>query len=138
MSGGCGSAGQLLACDFDDVLCVKAKVAERHLARRRQPKRVHGNDGAMAADIAFPVQAGCGLDRDTCLHRVGQHAFAVGIVLASERADPLMARLCKLQGKVALFWHGEFGVARAVRWMGLPLVAGQHSALHPVSLSVLG
>ena len=56
----------------------------------------------------------------------------------SERVDRLIARLCGLQGKVALFSHGQFGVALAVRWMGFPLLAGQHFSLHPASLSVLG
>ena len=56
----------------------------------------------------------------------------------AERADRLIARLCKLQGKVALFTHGQFGMALAVRWIGLPLLAGQHFELHPASLSVLG
>ena len=56
----------------------------------------------------------------------------------AERADRLIARLCHLTGKVALFTHGQFGMALAVRWIGLPLVAGQHFELHPASLSVLG
>ena len=56
----------------------------------------------------------------------------------SQRADRLIARLYGLQGKVALFSHGHFGVALAVRWMGLSLCAGQHLELHPASLSMLG
>ena len=56
----------------------------------------------------------------------------------SQRADRLIARLCGLHGKVALFSHRQFGVALAVRWMGLPLQAGQHFELHPASLSILG
>lgn len=32
----------------------------------------------------------------------------------------------------------HFGTALAVRWIGLPLEAGQHFALHAASLGVLG
>lgn len=54
------------------------------------------------------------------------------------RADRLIRRLCTLRGQVALFSHGQFGTALAVRWIGLPLEAGQHFALSAASLSVLG
>jgi len=54
------------------------------------------------------------------------------------RADRLIARLAKLKGNVALFSHGQFGAALAARWIGLPLIAGQHFALHPASVSILG
>jgi probable phosphoglycerate mutase len=56
----------------------------------------------------------------------------------SARADRLIRRLRQLQGPVALFSHGQFGAALAARWIGLPLLAGQHFALHPASLSLLG
>jgi len=39
------------------------------------------------------------------------------------RADRFLARLRTLSGKVALFSHGQFGGALAVRWIGLPLTA---------------
>lgn len=55
----------------------------------------------------------------------------------SARADRLIARLCALDGHVALFSHGQFGAALAARWIGLPLLAGQHFVLHPASLSLL-
>lgn len=54
------------------------------------------------------------------------------------RADRVLARLRTVQGRVALFSHGHFGTALAVRWIGLPLEAGQHFALHAASLGVLG
>lgn len=56
----------------------------------------------------------------------------------SARADRLIRRLCERQGPVALFSHGQFGAALAARWIGLPVLAGQHFALHPASLSLLG
>jgi len=56
----------------------------------------------------------------------------------SARADRLISRLGTVQGTVALFSHGQFGAALAVRWIGLALVEGQHFALHTASVSELG
>lgn len=56
----------------------------------------------------------------------------------SARADRLIARLCSMQGTVALFTHGQFGAALAARWIGLMLVEGQHFALNTASVSLLG
>lgn len=56
----------------------------------------------------------------------------------SARADRLISRLGTVQGTVALFSHGQFGAALAVRWIGLALVEGQHFALHTASVSGLG
>lgn len=56
----------------------------------------------------------------------------------SSRADRLIARLRAMAGTVALFSHGQFGAALAVRWIGLALVEGQHFALHTASVSLLG
>lgn len=54
------------------------------------------------------------------------------------RADRLVARLATMDGLVALFSHGQFGAALAVRWIGLELIEGQHFPLHPASVSLLG
>ena len=56
----------------------------------------------------------------------------------SDRADRLIARLRSLRGNVALFSHGQFGCVLAARWIGLPVIEGQHFALGPASLSILG
>jgi broad specificity phosphatase PhoE len=53
------------------------------------------------------------------------------------RADRLIAHLCTMDGKVALFSHGEFGLALAARWSGLPVIDGQHFLLDTASLSIL-
>ncbi|MEO6280290.1 histidine phosphatase family protein [Roseateles sp.] len=57
---------------------------------------------------------------------------------ASARADRLIAGLLELTGNVALFSHGQFGRALAARWIGLPVTEGQHFAIAPASISVLG
>jgi probable phosphoglycerate mutase len=51
------------------------------------------------------------------------------------RADRLIARLRTLDGKVALFSHGQFGGVLAARWIGLPLTQAQHFPLGTASLS---
>jgi probable phosphoglycerate mutase len=56
----------------------------------------------------------------------------------SDRADRLIARLRALDGNVALFSHGHFGCVLAVRWIGLPVIEGQHFLLGTASLSLLG
>jgi len=52
----------------------------------------------------------------------------------SNRADRLIARLCRLGGNVALFSHGEFGCSLAARWIGLPVEQGEHLQLGTASL----
>jgi probable phosphoglycerate mutase len=54
------------------------------------------------------------------------------------RADRLIARLAAMSGDVALFSHGEIGRVLGVRWVGLPVIEGQHLALATASLSILG
>jgi probable phosphoglycerate mutase len=56
----------------------------------------------------------------------------------SNRADRLIANLRKLDGKVALFSHGQFGCVLAARWIGLPVTDGPHFILGTASLSVFG
>jgi probable phosphoglycerate mutase len=56
----------------------------------------------------------------------------------SDRADRLIAHLRKLDGKVALFSHGQFGCVLAARWIGLPIIDGPHFVLGTASLSVFG
>ncbi len=53
------------------------------------------------------------------------------------RADRLIERLCAMDGNVALFSHGEFGLALAARWIGIPVVEAQHFLLGTASLSIL-
>ncbi len=56
----------------------------------------------------------------------------------SRRADRVLAGVRPLGGTVALFSHGHFLRALAVRWIGLPVGAGRHFALDTASLSILG
>jgi broad specificity phosphatase PhoE len=56
----------------------------------------------------------------------------------SDRADRLISRLRPLEGNVALFSHGHFGCVLAVRWIGLPVIEGQHFRLSTASLSIFG
>ena len=56
----------------------------------------------------------------------------------TDRADRLIARLCTMSGNVALFSHGQFGPVLAARWIGLPVLEGQHFSLGTASLGILG
>jgi broad specificity phosphatase PhoE len=55
-----------------------------------------------------------------------------------ERADKLLDRLRSCHGNIALFSHGQFGRVLAARWIGLPTHEGQHFAIDPATLGILG
>jgi probable phosphoglycerate mutase len=57
---------------------------------------------------------------------------------AGRRADRLIARLLGMHGNIALFSHGQFGRTLAARWIGLPVREGQHFAVDPASIGILG
>jgi broad specificity phosphatase PhoE len=56
----------------------------------------------------------------------------------SARADRLLDRLRASGGDIALFSHGHFGRALAARWIGQPVIEGQHFTLSVASISILG
>ena len=56
----------------------------------------------------------------------------------AQRADRVIDSLHALDGAVAVFSHGHFLRALAVRWIGLPLLDGRHFALDTGSVSILG
>ena len=56
----------------------------------------------------------------------------------SDRADRVIAILGDQQGNIALFSHGQFGCALAARWIGLPVIEGQHFLIDAASVSILG
>jgi probable phosphoglycerate mutase len=56
----------------------------------------------------------------------------------SARADRVIAHLRSLEGNLALFSHGQFSLALAARWIGLPIRDGQHFLLGTASLGILG
>jgi probable phosphoglycerate mutase len=56
----------------------------------------------------------------------------------SQRVDRVIERLRELGGDIALFSHGHFGAVLGARWIGLPVAEGEHFALAPASMSVLG
>ena len=55
----------------------------------------------------------------------------------ARRADSLVAELASMGGDVAVFSHGHFSRALAVRWVGLPIEAGRRFALGTGTISVL-
>jgi len=87
-------------------------------------------EGRRSADIK-EERPGWSLFRDGCPN--GESPVAI-----SERVDRLIARLRKLEGNVALFSHGHFGAVLGSRWIGLPVLEGEHLWVAPASMSVLG
>jgi broad specificity phosphatase PhoE len=87
-------------------------------------------EGKRSAEI-LGMQPDWNIFRDGCPH--GESPAQV-----SDRADRLIARLRRLEGKVAVFSHGHFGRVLAARWNGWPLGAAQHFLLGTASWSILG
>lgn len=56
----------------------------------------------------------------------------------TQRVDHVLAMLRLQDGTVGVFSHGHLLRALAVRWIGLPLLAGRHFALDTASISILG
>lgn len=86
-------------------------------------------EGKRSVDIR-KERPGWNVFRDGCPH--GEMPAHI-----SERADRLIARLRTLDGKVALFSHGQFGGVLAARWIGLPVDLARHFPLGTASLSIL-
>lgn len=84
------------------------------------------------------------ISSDICQERPNWNVFRDGCphgetpAQVSDRADRLINRLAFMEGRIVLFSHGEFGPALAARWIGLPVVEGQHLPLGTASLSILG
>ena len=54
------------------------------------------------------------------------------------RADRVIDRLHRMEGRVALFAHGHILRVLAARWLGLPVAAGANFLLDTSTVSVLG
>ena len=83
------------------------------------------------------------LSSDIRKERPGWNIFSDGCpdgempAQVSDRADHLIAYLTKMNGNIALFSHGHFGLALAVRWIGLAIEQGQHFQFKTASLGIL-
>jgi broad specificity phosphatase PhoE len=86
-------------------------------------------EGKLSSDIRG-TRPDWNIFRDGCPH--GEMPAQV-----SDRADQLIAHLSTMSGNVALFSHGHFLPSLAARWIGLPIVEGQHLQLSTASLSIL-
>lgn len=87
-------------------------------------------EGRTSAEIQAR-RAGWNIFRDGC-------PGGESVEQVSQRADRLLAGLRPLDGTVALFSHGHFLRALAMRWTELPVGAGEHFALNTASISTLG
>ena len=86
-------------------------------------------EGKLSSDIR-KERPGWNVFRDGCPG--GESAAEV-----SARADRLITRLRSLEGSIALFSHGEFGLALAVRWIGLAVAEARHFTIGTASVSIL-
>lgn len=87
-------------------------------------------EGRTSADI-HAQRPGWNVFLDGCPH--GESVEQI-----SQRADRVVGALRALDGTVAVFSHGHFLCALAMRWIGLPVRDGRHFALDTASLSILG
>jgi len=87
-------------------------------------------EGRTTADI-HGQRPGWEVYRDGC--PAGESADQV-----SRRADEIVSNLRTLDGTIAIFSHGQFLRALAVRWIGLSIGEGRHLSLNTASVSILG
>jgi probable phosphoglycerate mutase len=87
-------------------------------------------EGRTTADIQVQ-RPGWNVFQDGCPH--GESVEQI-----SQRADTVLAGLRSREGTVALFSHGQFLRALAMRWIGRPVPEGRHFTLETASLSILG
>jgi len=87
-------------------------------------------EGRTTADIRAR-RPGWDVFKDGCPH--GESVEQV-----CQRAERVLESLRSMDGLIALFSHGQFLRALAMRWIGLSLQEGRHFALDTASLSILG
>jgi probable phosphoglycerate mutase len=91
----------------------------------------YGDDeGRLSADLRRE-RPGWNVFLDGCPH--GETPADVAV-----RADRVIANLRTTGGTVALFSHGQFGLALAARWVGLPVAEGRHLLFGTAALGILG
>lgn len=102
-------------------------------AARLEPLLQEWNYGDYEGRTSAEIQAerpGWNIYRDGC-------PDGEAVEQVSARADRLLAQLRPLEGKIALFSHGHFLRVLAMRWIGMPVRAGQHFALDTASIGTL-
>ena len=110
-----------------------AELAGWGEAARLEPLLQEWNYGDYEGQTSAAIQAerpGWNIYRDGC--PAGESVEQV-----AARADRLLAQLRPLEGRLALFSHGHFLRVLAVRWLGMPVRAGQHFSLDTASISIL-
>ena len=135
-----------LAPTFREIAFTRVLVSPRQRARRTcelaglgaaaeiEPNLaewLYGDyEGLTPAEIAMR-QPGWEVFRDGCPG--GETPQQV-----SERADRLLQSLRASQGNIALFTHGHFARALAVRWIDLHIATGGRFGLRTASIGILG
>lgn len=144
------SQGEVMARELapllDPVPFAHILTSPRQRARRTCELAVNGRPASVDPDLAEwdygdyeglttadirKTNPGWSVFRDGCPG--GESLDAVVM-----RADRLLGRLRLERGNIALFSHGQFGCILAARWVQLAGREGEHFALDPASLSILG
>ena len=126
---------------FDRVLVSPSRRARQTCflaglgdAAEEEPDLAEWNYGAYEGRVSSDIrseQPGWNVYRDGCPG--GETPADVSV-----RADRLITRLRTLGGDIALFSHGQIGSCLAVRWIGLPIIEGEHFVLGTAAVGILG
>lgn len=133
--------GRLQGIKFDHVLtgplqrarrtCELAGLGEGALLEQDLREWDYGDyEGRTTADIRAQ-RPGWDVFVDGCPH-------GDSVEQISQRADRMVSAFRALDGRVAVFSHGQFLRLLAMRWIGLPVGEGRHFALDTASISILG
>ncbi len=132
---------RLCEIDFAHVLTSPLQRARRTCelaglggAARIEPELREWDYGDYEGETTASIEVrrpGWDIFRDGCPN--GELTEVVG-----GRADRIVKSLRAMDGIVAVFSHGHFLRALAMRWIGLPVGEGRHFALNPAATSILG
>lgn len=131
----------LTGIEFSQVL-----ISPRQRARRTAELAGLGTTAVVEPDLAEWDYGDYEGRRSSEIHRErpGWNIFQDGVPngempqQVSDRADRLIARLGHFTGNIALVSHAHFSCVLAARWIGVPVVNGQHLFLSTGSLSIIG
>jgi broad specificity phosphatase PhoE len=111
--------------------CALAGLADRAVIESNLVEWNYGEYEGLTSEQIHESAPGWLIFRDGCPG--GETPEQVGA-----RVDRVIDRARTVEGNVALFSHGHLLRVLAARWLGLPVVAGQHFLLDTGTLCVLG
>ena len=115
-------------------------LSGRHTGRTEIPLTPHGED--QARDVGAGLRNLRFSQVLTSPRQRARYTCELAGLTPSTESDPDLAEwdYGEYEGqmtKVALFSHAQFGCVLAARWIGLPVIEGQHFLLGPASANIL-